>query len=995
MSSTTDTTKNHREIITPAKGKFKQLKARIEGEVFTDNIRLTMYSTDASDYRERPVAVVYPRHETDIRELIRFATDEKITLIPRAAGTSLAGQVVGSGIVVDVSHHMNKILEINEKERWVRVQPGVVLDELNIALKHTGLFFGPETSTSNRSMIGGMIGNNSCGLHSIVHGTTREHTITVKAILSDGASAEFGPLNQEKLNEKLELEGMEGNIYREIHKILLDPENQKEILDQFPDPGVVRRNTGYALDELLNSRPFLGEKAKYSDFNLCRLLSGSEGTLVFMTEAKLNLLPIPPPNRALVPVHFETIMEAIRGNLVALQHKPTAVELMDKTILDCTKENISQRKNRFFLDGDPGAILMIELDDQDPVKLDERISIMIADMKEKGLGYHFPILKGGDISKVWGLRKAGLGVLSNVPGDCRPVSVIEDTSVNVEVLEDYITDFNRILDGYGLDCVYHAHISVGELHLRPLLNLKDPKDVQIFHDIALDTARLVKKYRGSLSGEHGDGRLRGEFIQLMVGEKNYELLREVKRIFDPEGRFNVGKITDTPPMNTFLRFDPGYKSPDYETFYDYSREGGFMKLIEKCNGSGDCRKTEITGGTMCPSYMASRDEITTTRARANVMREMLSRPGMKRPFDQSEVYKVLDLCLSCKACKSECPSNVDMAKLKAEFMQHWYQHHRVPVRTRLISNISEVNRLGMLFPWLFNAFVTNRFSGWIVKRILGFDVRRSIPTLGKQSVRRWARKNLDPLNNSLPGNAPEVVLYMDEFTNYNDTSLGITAIRLLHKLGIKVMMVNHPVSARTYISKGLLKKAKVIAGNNVTVLAPLVSHKRPLVGIEPSAILGFRDEFPELVEKELVKTARELAAQSFTIEEYLVSAFEKGVFDNTLFSEEKKELKLHGHCQQKAIASTQPTIKLLSIPKNYQVREIPSGCCGMAGSFGYEREHYELSMKVGELVLFPAVREARKETLIAAPGTSCRHQIKDGTGTIALHPVEILYNALK
>ncbi len=995
MSSTIDTIDTTKEIKVPGEDKFKQLRARLDGEVFTDNIRLTMYSTDASDYRERPMAVVYPRHEADIRELVKFATAEKITLIPRTAGTSLAGQVVGSGVIVDVSHHMNKILEINEKECWVSVQPGVVLDELNIALKHTGLFFSPETSTSSRSMIGGMIGNNSCGLHSIVHGTTRDHTISVKTVLSDGSSAEFGPLNPEILKEKLVVEGMEGNIYRGIHKILLDPDNQKEILEQFPDPGVVRRNTGYALDELLNSAPFMGEKAKYSDYNLCRLISGSEGTLLFMTEARLNLIPIPPPNRALVPIHFQSVMEAIRGNLVALRHKPTAVELMDKTILDCTKENHTQRKNRFFLDGDPGAVLMVELVDQDATKLDERISIMIADMKKEGLGYHYPVMKGGDISRVWALRKAGLGVLANVPGDGRPVSVIEDTSVNVEVLEDYIKDFNKILDGYGLDCVYHAHISVGELHLRPVLNLKDPKDVQIFHDIALDMARLVKKYRGSLSGEHGDGRLRGEFIQLMVGEKNYELLREVKRIFDPEGRFNLGKITDTPPMNTFLRFEPGSASPEFETFFDYTREGGFMKLIEKCNGSGDCRKTEIVGGTMCPSYMASRDEMTTTRARANVLREMLSRPGVKKPFDQPDVYKILDLCLSCKACKSECPSSVDMAKLKAEFMQHWYEHHRVPLRTTLIANISEVNRLGMLFPWLFNGFVTSGLSGPLIKRMLGFSVKRSIPKLGKESVRKWAKKHLESLNEILPADAPEVLLYMDEFTNYNDTSLGITSIRLLNSLGVRVMMVNHPVSARTYISKGLLKKARVIAGKNVSLLAPLVSESRPLVGIEPSAILGFRDEFPELIEKDLVPKAKLIAAHCFTMEEYLVSAFEKGGFASSLFTESRRELKLHGHCQQKAIASTQPSMKLLSIPKNYEVREIPSGCCGMAGSFGYEREHYDLSMKVGGLVLFPAVREASEETLIAAPGTSCRHQIKDGTGTIALHPVEILYNALK
>ena len=975
--------------------KFDELAARLDGEVFTDNLRLTVYSTDASAYKEKPVAVVYPRHENDIRELVRFSAREKITLIPRTAGTSLAGQVVGSGIVVDVSRHMTEILEVNEKERWVRVQPGVILDELNIALKGTGLFFSPETSTGSRSMIGGMIGNNSCGLHSIVYGAARDHTISVRAVLADGSVAEFGPLGGQQFTEKLQLDGFEGSIYRGMDEILADPENQKEIREQYPDPGVVRRNTGYALDELLNSPQYLGNQAKYADFNLCRLIAGSEGTLLFISEAKLNLLPLPPSNKALVPVHFESVMAAIRGNLVALRHRPAAVELMDKTILDCTMENIVQRKNRFFLEGDPGAILIVELVDGNPDVLDRRIAAMEKDMRDSGLGYHFPVVKGKDIAKVWELRKAGLGVLSNIPGEGIPVSVIEDTSVNVEFLENYISEFNKILEGYGLECVYHAHISVGELHLRPILNLKDPKDVQLFHDIALDIARLVKKYRGSLSGEHGDGRLRGEFIELMVGEKNFKLIRRVKEIFDPEGRFNAGKIIDTPPMNSHLRFEPGRAVPRYDTYFDYSREGGFMKLIEKCNGSGDCRKTEITGGAMCPSYMATRDEITTTRARANVLRELLSTPGLKKPFDQPEIYQVLDLCLSCKACKSECPSNVDMAKLKAEFMQHWYEHHRVPLRTRLIAHITTINRLGILVPGFFNAVVNNRVPGRMIRQMIGFAVKRSIPTLGKMTVRRWAGKNLDALNRNLPADAPEVVLYVDEFSNYNDTSLGITSIRLLNRLGVRVLIVKHPVSARTFISKGLLRRAREIARKNVSVLAPLVSETRPLVGIEPSAILGFRDEFPELVGAGFAEQAKKLANHSYTIEEYLTAACEQGRFDATFFTSEAAELKLHGHCQQKAIASTLPTLKLLSIPENYRVTEIPSGCCGMAGSFGYEKEHYDLSMKVGELVLFPAVRQASAGTLIAAPGTSCRHQILDGTGKKALHPVEIIYNALK
>ena len=953
-----------------------------------------MYATDASDYKEVPQAVVYPKHEADIRELVRFASENSISLIPRTAGTSLAGQVVGNGMVVDMSRHMTEILEINEQEQWVRVEPGVILDELNIALHSTGLFFSPETSTSNRSMIGGMIGNNSCGLRSLVHGTTRDHTLSVRAVLSDATVCEFGPLNSEEFSGKLDKEGLEGQIYRELNAMLSDPENQDEIVSGFPDPNVVRRNTGYALDELLETPPYRGKNARYSDFNLCKLLAGSEGTLLFITEAKLNLVPLPPPFKALVPIHFDSVMDAIRGNLFVLKHKPTAVELMDKTILDCTKGNLTQRKNRFFLSGDPGAVLMVELVDNDESLLDQRVATMEKEMRTAGMGTHFPVVKGKDIGKVWALRKAGLGVLSNIPGEGRPVSVVEDTSVHVEVLEDYISEFNQLLDKYDLSCVYHAHISVGELHLRPILNLKDGKHIELFHDIALESAKLVKKYRGSLSGEHGDGRLRGEFIPLMVGERNFELIKRVKKLFDPEGIFNVEKITDTPPMNSSLRYEAGHQSPDFDTYFHYSNEGGLMGLIEKCNGSGDCRKTEITGGTMCPSYMATRDEMATTRARANVLRELLSRKDLKKPFDQADIYKVLDLCLSCKACKSECPSSVDMAKIKAEFMQHWYEHHRVPIRTLLIANISRINKLGMLFPALFNWFATAKLTSSLLKHMLGFAAKRSIPTLGKMTLRKWAGRHLESLNNALPADAPEVVLYVDEFSNYNDSALGIIAIRLLNRLGIRIIIVKHPVSGRTYISKGLLKKARQIASKNVDLLSAVVTAERPLVGIEPSAILGFRDEFPELVKKDMIERARELAEHCMTIEEYLDSAFKKKIFDNSLFTREKVSIKLHGHCQQKAIASTGPTRGILSIPDNYHVEEIPSGCCGMAGSFGYEKEHYELSMKVGELVLFPAVRQADKETIVVAPGSSCRHQIGDGTGRQALHPVEVLYGAL-
>jgi Fe-S oxidoreductase len=524
--------------------------------------------------------------------------------------------------------------------------------------------------------------------------------------------------------------------------------------------------------------------------------------------------------------------------------------------------------------------------------------------------------------------------------------------------------------------------------------LKDPDHVQLFHDLALKTAQLVKKYRGSLSGEHGDGRLRGEFIRIMVGDRVLEMMRSVKKAFDPDGIFNAGKIIDTPPMNQFLRFEPGHSSPGFDTYFDFSREGGLMKLIEKCNGSGDCRKTEVTGGTMCPSYMATRDEMATTRARANLLRELLSRKDVPEPFNQQELYDILDLCLSCKACKSECPSNVDMAKIKAEFLQQWYKHHPPSLRARMIAHISTLNRLGMLFPQLFNAVVTFKASSRLLKRILSFAELRSIPTLNRITLRKWAGRHLEAMNDSLPPSARSVILFVDEFTNYNDTSLGITTIRLLNRLGIRVLIEKHSPSGRTYISKGFLKKARSLARKNVRQLGSRVSRSVPLVGIEPSAILSFRDEIPELVGNDLLAEATALAENCFTVEEYLSKAWDEGKIDRSLFTTDRVEVKLHGHCQQKAVASTVPVHNILTIPENYEVSEIPSGCCGMAGSFGYEKEHYDLSMRVGELVLFPAVRVSGKEELIAAPGTSCRHQIKDGTGATAYHPVEILYRAL-
>lgn len=969
--------------------KLDGLSAIIEGGIGKDNVSRTLYSTDASVYKEEPFAVAWPRNEDDIRKIISFAEMEKCPVTVRAAGTSLAGQVVSSGLIMDISRYMKNIIEINKEEKWVKVQPGVVLDELNMKLKDYGLFFGPETSTANRCNIGGMLGNNACGSHSLVYGSTRDHTLEIKAILSDGSTVVFGPLGKTEFEEKCLLQNLEGNIYRNIKNILSDNRNKEMIRSEYPDPKVPRRNTGYAIDMLLDSELFSEDSNK--KFNFCNILAGSEGTLAIATEIKLNLVPLPPKAKALVCVHLEKRNDAFRANLIALKHGPCAVEMMDDRILALTEENITQRKNRFFLVGKPGSILIVEFARETEVEIEETTTALINDMKASGFGYAFPVIRGKDIAKVWNLRKAGLGVLSNLKGDAKPVTLMEDTAINVEVYPEYMEDVEKMLSVYKKEAVFHAHIGTGELHVRPVLNLKDKIDAELFRTIGLESARIVKKYRGSLSGEHGDGRLRGEFIPFMLGEHNYRLLRSIKECWDPSCILNPGKIIDTPPMNTFLRHTPGDPVREIETFYDFSSSDGVIRAAERCNGSGDCRKSSKIGGTMCPTFMATGDEDKTTRGRANVVREFLKKGD--NPWDHREIYAVLDHCIACKGCKSECPSNVDMAKIKSEFLQHWYDFHGIPLRTRMIAYITVFNRLGSIFPPVYNFVLKNKITSGIFKSLTGFASKRSIPLLYKITLHRWIRKNLTKLNPANP--VGRVCIFVDEFTDYNDTEIGISAIKLLTALGYKVETAKHKESARTFLSKGLIRTARKKVRENIDLLSHLIGEDLPLIGIEPSAILGFRDEYPELARADQKLASGKIAANSYLLDEFILKEFKAGRITREQFTDENRSVLVHAHCQQKSIASSASTVDALSIPVNYSVREIPSGCCGMAGSFGYEKEHYDLSNKIGELVLFPEVRNASGDTIISAPGTSCRHHIKDGTGKHALHPAEVLWNAVK
>lgn len=960
---------------------LSELSARLEGQLLFDDLHKALYATDASVYRKVPLAVAFPKNTADIKKLIGFALEKQIGLIPRTAGTSLAGQCVGDGIVVDTSKHFTKIIHFDKEKKQVRVQPGVVRDELNLFLKPHGLFFGPNTSTSNRCMIGGMVGNNSSGTTSIKYGVTRDKVVGMKTILSDGSEAVFEYLSPEEFNQKTKLTSFEGEIYRNIHKELSNTAIAEEIRKEFPKPSIHRRNTGYAVDELLGNEVF-GDGQE--QFNFCKLLSGSEGTLAFTTEITVQLDELPPAHSAMVCTHYCTLEECLSDVALVMQHDLHLCEMMDKVILDCTKNNRQQLANRFFVNGDPAAILMLELKDDDEGNLNTQVEALIKTV-EKGNSYANPVLYGADINKAIELRKAGLGLLGNMIGDRKAVACIEDTAVDVADLKEFILEFSKIMKEYGQDAVYYAHAGAGELHLRPILNLKKSDDVGLFRQITTDVAKLTKKYKGSFSGEHGDGIVRAEFIPLMIGEKNYELLQRVKDAFDPNRIFNPGKIVDSYPMDESLRYEIDRKEPEVNTLLDFSDNEGILKASEKCNGSGDCRKSHDMKGGMCPSYHVTKDEKDTTRARANALREFLTNSDQKNRFNHTEIKDAFDLCLSCKACAKECPSNVDVSTLKAEFLFQYQETNGYSTRSKLFAKNTKYNALGSKLPQLTNAVFESKFLSGLLKKSSGVAQQRSLPKVYNVDFEKY-------LNQKQKENTKKkVVLYLDEFTKYLDVEVGKDAIDLLVGLGYEVELF-YTESGRTYLSKGFLKEAKKLAIKNLEKLKPFIEKGFPIIGLEPSGILSFRDEYKRMADNNEVVS--KLAANSFLLEEFLSAEAIVGTITSEHFTDEQKEVKIHAHCHQKALSNQKVTFDILNLPKNYKVTIIPSGCCGMAGSFGYEKEHYELSMNVGELKLFPAVRKATQETIISANGTSCRHQIFDGTGRKALHPATILREAL-
>ncbi len=970
---------------------LRDFKKIFNGEFHFDSLHTTLYATDASVYRKIPIAVAYPKNERGIKQLITFAETNNTSLIPRAAGTSLAGQCVGEGIVVDVSKHLTEILSVDVSEKTVTLQPGVVRDTLNAFLEPYGLFLGPNTSTSNRSMIGGMVGNNSSGTTSIQYGVTRDKVLKMKTILSNGEEVTFEKLSKSQFLEKTNLNTLEGEIYRSLFEELSPLEVQREIRNEFPKPEIHRRNTGYAVDALLNTSTFgnYGE-----EINLCKLLCGSEGTLAFTTEITLRLDPLPPQYTAMIAAHYKTLEDCLNDVGVVMKHNLFTCEMMDHVILDRTKHNKTYEPYRFFVDADPRAILLLELKSDTENDLARQTLNLLNSLILSNLSYSNPILKGEQIGMALELRKAGLGLLGNIVGDRKAVACIEDTAVALEDLPSYIKEFSDLMEKYGQQAVYYAHAGAGELHLRPILNLKKGTDVAYFRKITEEVALLCKKYKGSFSGEHGDGIVRAEFIPLMIGVKNHNLLKRIKTIFDPQHIFNPNKIVDASPMDESLRYYPDRKEPVIRTLTDFDDYQGILRLAENCNGSGDCRKNADATGAMCPSYQATKNEKDTTRARANMLREVLTNNEALNKFDSEDLREVMDLCISCKACASECPSNVDISIAKAEFLYQYQKVHGTSFSDKLFAKSTQLNKMASRFQQISHWSFTNPLTSKIIKNISGIHQNRSLPKVSPLNFSRYYKKRTNGSElNTYKGEAiGNVILFVDEFSNYLDTDIAVDSFLLLQNLGYKVTVIHTLDSGRALISKGFLEEAKIEIDNNIATLKDKVSKESPLVGIEPSTILSFRDEYLRLASDKV--SAETIATHTFLIEEFLANEIENGNISPEQFTSEKMIIKIHAHCHQKSLSNQKVTFDILNLPKNYSPTIIPSGCCGMAGSFGYERNHYDLSMKIGELKLFPTIRKTSNDTVICTNGTSCRHQILDGTGRSALHPVTILKNAL-
>ena len=949
------------------------LAPRIDGDLRTDDMSRALYATDASMYQMPPVAVLIPKHTGDVQAALEVCAEHGVPVLPRGGGSSLAGQGVNTALVIDFTKHLDRVLAIDPEAQTATVGPGITLDALNAAAAEHGLMVGPDPASSSRATLGGMLANNSTGTHSIRYGNVIHHVRHVKALLADGTPVHFGPLDHGGWQQKMRAEGREGTIYRSLDAMLAGGGRETIEADT---PTHWRRNNGYRLEALLEE-----------ERNLAKLLCGSEGTLAVATEITLDLVE-KPARTALGIAHFETRDDALRAVTTVLETDPAAVELFDGVAIERTRQTPGYAERLTFIDGDPGGVLITEYTGETEADLQANLDALEAQVDADQHGYAVRrVTEPEAIQNVWSIRKEGLGLLMGVEGEYKPWAFIEDAAVPVENLADYVQELAAFIDSTDTKAAYYAHASAGCLHIRPFINTKTEAGIDTMQAIAEASLDLVKKYSGVVSSEHGDGIVRGWANPEILGDDLYALCQRTKEIFDPNRILNPGKIVDAPPMTESLRMGPDYETRPFDTALDWSEDGGFAGAIEKCNGNGACRK--LHSGTMCPSFMATREEEDSTRGRANALRMALSGGLDADAMTSERMHDVMDLCIQCKACKTECPSNVDMGKMKTEWLNHYWQEHTMPLRTRLFAHQPQLARLisGTPLATLVNWLGTQSALRAVGETLMGVSAERDLPPFARQTFPQWFRQQ------SWPADGERVVLFADTFNScHTPPPLQATA-RFLAATGHAVELPQASICCgRTFLSKGKVESARQQARQAVDVLHPYAAAGVPIVGLEPSCILTLCDEFLDLLPDD--PRAETVAAQARTFDTYVAERADAGAFDDVAWrTNGTQDVLLHGHCHQKALDGTTATERALSLP-GYAVNAIDAGCCGMAGAFGYEAEHLDISKQMAELRLAPAVRQTNGSTAIAATGFSCRSQIKDVTGRTARHPAEILWDAL-
>ncbi|CAA9532921.1 MAG: Fe-S protein, homolog of lactate dehydrogenase SO1521 [uncultured Thermomicrobiales bacterium] len=951
-----------------------ELAARIGGEVRFDRVSRMLYATDASNYQIEPVGVVVPKSTEDVVATVELAASHGVPILPRGGGSSLAGQAVGAALVVDCSKYLTRVLEVDAGARTATVEPGINLDLLNKRLKPSGLMFGPDPSSANRATVGGVVGNNSAGAHSILYGMTADSLRGIRVALADGGVVDLGPATPGELAARAAADDPTGRLlggllaFRERHRDL--------IRRDFPPHW--RRATGYSLDQFL---------APDETFNPARLLASSEGTLATTLRVTLDLVPAPTRTGLLV-LQFDELVAAMAATPAILEAEPSAIELMDRMLIGLTRAQPGFAAQIAFIEGDPAAVLCVEFYGETERDLDRRCDRLEALLAKRGVRLSADPLRVLDAKRqadIWSVRKAGLGLLMSVKGDAKPIPVIEDVSVPVPHLADYVRAVEEMVAAHGTTAAYYAHASAGCLHIRPLVSLKTIGGISAMTEMAHAAAELAHRFGGVMSGEHGDGLQRSELNEVIFGPDLYAAMREFKAIWDPRGLMNPGKIVDAPPMTEYLRFGTDYKPLELKTHLDFGREGGFLAAVEMCNGAGVCRK--LKAGTMCPSYMATKDENDTTRGRANALRNALAGRILDRTdFASKETYGVLDLCISCKACKTECPSSVDMAKIKTEFLAHYHERHGTPLRARVFGHIHTISKLSAPLAPVANLALKTPLASPIMRALGVHPERRLSPFVRRTFVHRWRQhQESRPANRSTRGKA---VYFHDTFATYNYPRIGLAAVQLLEAAGFEVVVEERRACCgRPMLSKGLVDAARKVAKRNVSLLAPYAKQGIPIVGTEPSCILTLRDEYRDLLPNDPDVAA--VAAETFMLDEFLAKLAAADDLGIAWKPDPGPDVFFHGHCHQKALIGVGPSMAILSAA-GCRPTESGAGCCGMAGSFGYEAEHYDVSRKIGEERLFPAVAATNTDTVVAVAGVSCRQQIEHFTDRPTRHIAEVL-----